>query len=84
MTEEKVKKGVELLERLKGLNEEKKLWEKGVGIHNIILSNKYEYISKDDVYNVRGSLIDFDKLKSDTLANIDKMIKDAQKELDKL
>lgn len=84
MTEEKVKKGVELLERLKRLNEEKKLWEKGVGIHNIILSNKYEYISKDDVYNVRGSLIDFDKLKSDTLANIDKMIKDAQKELDKL
>lgn len=84
MTEEKVKKGVELLERLKGLNEEKELWEKGVGIHNIILSKKYEYISKDDVYNVRGSLIDFDKLKSDTLANIDKMIKDAQKELDKL
>ena len=26
MTEEKIKKGVELLERLKKLNEEKKLW----------------------------------------------------------
>lgn len=39
MTEEKIKKSVKLAEKLKKLNVEKKLWEKGVCIYNIWLSS---------------------------------------------
>ena len=84
MTEDKINKGTELLYRLKNLREDRKVWEKAVRLHNITLTAKYEYIDKNDVYFVRSSYINFEKLKEDTLANIDRMIEEIQKEFDKL
>lgn len=84
MTEDKINKGTELLYRLKNLREDRKVWEKAVRLHNITLTAKYKYIDKNDVYFVRSSYINFEKLKEDTLANIDRMIEEIQKEFDKL
>lgn len=84
MTEEKIKKGVELLERLKKLNEEKKLWEKGCTLQSLRISDKYDYIDENSIYSTRVAFVNFDKLQSDTLTNINKMIVKVQEELDKL
>lgn len=84
MTEEKIKKGVELLERLKKLNEEKKLWEKGCTLQSLRISDKYDHIDRDSVYSARVTFINFDKLQSDTLANINEMIVKVQEEFNKL
>lgn len=84
MTEDKINKGTELLCRLKNLREDRKVWEKAVRLHNITLTAKYECIDKNDVYFVRSNYINFEKLKEDTLANIDRMIEETQKEFDKL
>lgn len=84
MTEEKVKKGTELLHRLNNLKEDRKVWEKCVILHNIALADKYEYIDTNNIYYVRCNYVNFNKLKEDTLANIDRMIKEIQEEFDRL
>lgn len=45
---------------------------------------QYEHINADCAYNVITDAVDFNKLKVDTLNNIDKIIKRTQEELDKL
>lgn len=84
MTEEQVKKGKELLARLEKLKDNRKLWEKGVKLHRIHLSDKYDYIDISNVFEVSSSFVDFDKLKEDTLANIDRLIQETQREFDNL
>lgn len=84
MTEEKIKKGTELLQKLHNLKEERRIWKGGVTLQRIAISDKYDYISESDIYRVRCAYVDFDKLKGDTLANIDKMIEKIQKEFNKL
>ena len=84
MTEEKVKKGEELLQRLRSLKEERRIWEGGVTLQRMAISDKYDYISESDIYRVRCAYVDFEKLKEDTLANIDRMMEKTQKEFDSL
>lgn len=84
MTEEKINKGKELLKRLHDLKEDKGMWERGVTLWSIAVSDKYDYIDSSSAYRVRRAYIDFEKLKEDTLANIDKMIEETQREFDNL
>lgn len=84
MTEEKINKGKELLQKLHNLKEDRKIWEKGVILWSIAVSDKYDYIDQSNVYRVRCGYVDFEKLKEDTLANIDKMIEETQREFDNL
>lgn len=58
--------------------------EKCVILHNIVLAGKYEYINTNNIYYVRCNYVNFNKLKEDTLANIDRMIKEIQEEFDRL
>lgn len=44
----------------------------------------YDYIDQNSLYRVRCAYVDFDKLKEDTLANINRMIEETQKEFEKL
>lgn len=84
MTEEKINKGKELLQKLCNLKEDKEIWERGVILWSIAVSDKYDYIDQSNVYRVRCGYVDFEKLKEDTLANIDKMIEETQREFDNL
>ena len=84
MTEEKIKKGAELLYKLEKLKDNRKLWEKAVRVQRISLTYKYEYITPSDVFDIYSSYVNFDKLKEDTLANIDRLIKETQREFDNL
>ena len=84
MTEEKIKKGAELLYKLEKLKDNRKLWEKAVRVQRISLTHKYEYLTLSDVFDIYSSYVDFDKLKKDTLANIDRLIEETQKEFDNL
>ena len=84
MTEEKIKKGTELLQKLHNLKEERRIWKGGVTLQRMAISDKWDYISESDIYRVRCAYVDFDKLKEDTLANIDRMMEKTQKEFDSL
>lgn len=84
MTEEQVKKGKELLAELEKLKDNRKLWESAVQAWRVSLTHKYDYIDASSIFDVACSYIDFDKLKKDTLANIDRLIKETQKEFDNL
>lgn len=84
MTEEQVKKGKELLFKLEKLKDNRKLWENGVQLMRVSITHKYDYIQPSDVFDVYSSYIDFDKLKKDTLANIDRLIQETQREFDNL
>ena len=84
MTEDKIHKGTELLHKLKNLKEDREIWREGATLQRIVISDKYDYINNDDLYIVRSGYVDFEKLKEDTLANIDKMIEETQKEFDNL
>lgn len=84
MTEEKVNKGTELLHTLKILKENRKIWEKGATLQEMVISDKYDYIDKNNLYKVQCAYVNFDKLKKDTLANIDRMIEETQNEFRKL
>ena len=84
MTEEKIKKEAELLYKLEKLKDNRKLWEKAVKVQRISLTYKYEHITLSDVFDIYSFYVDFDKLKEDTLANIDRLIKETQREFDNL
>ena len=84
MTEEQVKKGKELLAKLEKLKDNKKLWESAVQAWRVALTYKYDYVDASSIFDVTCSYIDFDKLKKDTLANIDRLIQETQREFDNL
>nr|DAF16302.1 MAG TPA: hypothetical protein [Crassvirales sp.] len=84
MTEEQVKKGKELLAKLEKLKDNKKLWESAVQAWRVALTYKYDYVDASSIFDVTSSYIDFDKLKKDTLANIDRLIQETQREFDNL
>ena len=84
MTEEKINKGAELLSKLRNLREDRKIWENGATLQSLTVSDKYDYIDQSSLSRVRCAYVDFDELKEDTLANIDRMIKEIQEEFEKL
>lgn len=50
----------------------------------MVISDKYDYIDENSLYKVQCVYVNFDKLKKDTLANIDRMIEETQNEFRKL
>lgn len=84
MTEEKIRKGEELLKRLSHLKDQKQRWEEGekflhpgvctIGDHGKVQSS----MSIDD------SFINFDEIKLLAIAKINKRINEVQKEFDEL
>ena len=84
MTEEKVRKGEELLKRLSYLKDQEQRWKEGerflhpevctIGVYGKVLSS----MSIDD------SFINFDEIKLLAIAKINKRISEVQKEFDEL
>lgn len=63
MTEEKVKKGKELLERLNKLKDQKSRWERGVCFFIVEISDSIGYNGAQHTYSVDDSFINFDEVK---------------------
>lgn len=82
MTEEKLKRGQELLERIEELSRQKKIWEISKGFASITLREEKDYRSYEN--NVTTSFINFDETKLLVLAKIQKRIDELRDEFDKL
>ena len=57
---------------------------KGCTLQSLSISDKYDYIDRNSIYNTRTAFVNFDKLQSDTLSNINEMIVKVQEEFNKL
>lgn len=84
MTEEKVKQGEKLLERLNKLKDQRKRWESGVCFYRIELADTKEYSRAQSTFKIDSSFINFDEVKLLTIAKIDKRISEVQEEFDRL
>ena len=84
MTEEKVKQGEELLERLDKLKDQRKRWEEGVRFYKVELADTKEYSREQSIFRIDSSFINFDEVKLLTIAKIDKRISEVQEEFDML
>lgn len=84
MTEEKIKQGEELLERLNRLKDQRKRWERGVCFHEVKLADAKEYSREQSTFKINSSFINFDEVKLLTIAKIDKRISEVQEEFDRL
>lgn len=60
MTEEKVKKGEELLERLNKLKDQKSRWERGVCFFIVEISDSTRYNGAQHTYSVDDSFINLE------------------------
>lgn len=82
MTEEKLKKGQELLEKIEKLSKQKKRWEISKEFACISLRGEDGYRSYEN--NVNTSFINFDETKLLVLAKIQKAIDELRSEFDRL
>lgn len=84
MTEEKVKKGEELLKSLDKLKDQRKMWEKGIRFCKVELADTKEYSGGQSTFRIDSSFINFDEVKLLIIAKIDKRISEVQEEFDRL
>lgn len=84
MTEEKVKKGKELLERLNKFKDQKSRWERGVCFFIVEISDSIRYNGAQHTYSVDDSFIDFDEVKLLAIARLNRRISEVQEEFDEL
>lgn len=84
MTEEKVKKGEELLKWLSYLKDQKQRWEKGEKFLHPEVCTIGEYGKVQSPMSVDDSFINFDEIKLLAMAKIDRRIREVQKEFDEL
>ena len=84
MTEEKVKQGEELLQRLDKLKDQRKRWEDGMRLYKVELASTKEYSNNQSTFKIDSSFINFDEVKLLTIAKIDKRISEVQEEFDRL
>ena len=84
MTEEKIKQGEELLEKLSYLKEQKKKWELAQKFRRLELRTLTDYGATGAILEVQTEFINFDDLKLLVLAKLDKRIKEVQEEFDNL
>jgi hypothetical protein len=82
MTEEKVKKGEELLKKLSYLKDQRQRWEKGEKIFRLEVYTTTNY--GRDVISIDDSFINFNEVKLLAIAKINKRIDEVQKEFDEL
>lgn len=84
MTEEKVKRGEELLKWLSHLKDQKQRWEKGEKFLHPEICTTGEYGKVQSSMSIDDSFINFDEIKLLAMAKIDKRIREVQKEFDEL
>lgn len=84
MTEEKVRKGEELLKRLSYLKDQKQKWEKGEKFLHPEVCTIGEYGKVQSSMSIDDSFINFDEIKLLAVAKINKRINEVQKEFDEL
>lgn len=84
MTEEKVRKGEELLKRLSYLKDQKERWEKGEKFLHPEVCTIGEYGKVLNSMSIDDSFINFDEIKLLAIAKINKRISEVQKEFDEL
>jgi hypothetical protein len=84
MTEEKVKRGEELLKTLSHLRDQKQRWEKGEKFLHPEVCTIGEYGKVLSSMSIDESFINFDEIKLLAIAKIDRRIKEVQKEFDEL
>lgn len=84
MTEEKIKRGGELLKKLSHLRDQRKKWEIAVRFFRIEVSDTMTYDRNQKVLSVEDDFINFNELKLLVLAKIDRRIKEIQKQFDNL
>lgn len=82
MTEEKVKKGEELLKKLSYLKDQRQRWEKGEKIFRLEVYTTTNY--GRDVISIDDSFINFNEVKLPAIAKINKRIDEVQREFDEL
>jgi hypothetical protein len=82
MTEEKVKKGEELLKKLSYLKDQRQRWEKGEKIFRLEVYTTTNY--GRDVISIDDSFINFNEVKLLAIAKINKRIDEVQREFDEL
>lgn len=82
MTIEKIKRGAEILNMIKKLEQEKTKWENSNCIRDISISKNIKDRTAYFILDV--SFINFKKLKEDSLNIINKRIKTYQEEFDSL
>lgn len=82
MTIEKIKRGAEILNMIKKLEQEKTKWENSNYIRDISISKNIKDRTAYFILDV--SFINFKKLKEDSLNIINKRIKTYQEEFDSL
>lgn len=84
MTEEKIKKGEELLRKLEDLKDQKRRWRLAQKIRRLELCTLVEYGKVGTILEVKSEFINFDDLKLLVLAKLDNRIKEVQEEFDNL
>lgn len=84
MTEEKIRKGEELLKRLSHLKDQKQRWEKGEKFLRPEVCTIGEYGKVQSSMSIDDSFINFDEIKLLAIAKINKRINEVQKEFDEL
>lgn len=80
MTEEKIKKGKELLERLNKLKDQKSRWERGVCFFRVEIAD----FMTQHTCSVDDSFINFDEVKLLAIARLNRRISEVQEEFDEL
>lgn len=80
MTEEKVKRGEELLKCLGKLKDQKSKWERGERFFGLKVIDREAYNALD----VDDSFVDFDEVKLLAIARISRKMEQIQKEFDEL
>ena len=84
MTEEKVKQGEELLQRLDKLKDQRKMWEDGMRLYKVELASTKEYSNNQSTFKIDSSFINFDEVKLLAITEINKRISEVQEEFDRL
>lgn len=84
MTEEKVKKGEELLKELSYLKDQKMRWKKAVGFFRPEVKDYHDYNGRGNTYSIDDSFINFEEIKLLAIAKINKRIDVVQREFDEL
>lgn len=78
MTEEKIKRGEELIKKLNHLKDQRRRWEIAVRFFRVEVSDSIKVLS------VESTFINFNELKLLVLAKIDRRIEEVQKQFDNL
>lgn len=84
MTEEKIRKGEELLKRLSHLRDQKQRWEMGDKFFRLEVCTIGDYGKIQSTMSIEESFINFDEVKLLAIAKINKRISEIQKEFDEL